>query len=286
MGLSTVDVLYGVADFPFPNSKVVANSQNVMAGGPAANASIAFAHLAGSATLVTKAGRHAVTSVIREDLHRHGVQLIDLDPAFDGVPIISSICVDRAGDRNVVSTGGTSPIPLPVLADQEVLASAAILMVDGHYMPACRAWATAAHALGKAVVLDGGSWKDGTAELLESVHTAICSADFLPPGCSTAADVFGYLQCCGVAEVAITNGAEPIRFLSNGTSGIVQVPRIEAVDTMGAGDIFHGAFGYYVAAGLGFVEALGEAARIAAESCRFHGTRTWMKLPVSPVATR
>jgi sugar/nucleoside kinase (ribokinase family) len=49
------------------------------------------------------------------------------------------------------------------------------------------------------------------------------------------------------------------------------------VDTMGAGDIFHGAFCFFSSEGKGFVESLGEAANIAAESCRYKGTREWMK---------
>jgi sugar/nucleoside kinase (ribokinase family) len=65
-------------------------------------------------------------------------------------------------------------------------------------------------------------------------------------------------------------------YLSGAASGSVPVPRVEAVDTMGAGDIFHGSFCYFTAIGHGFVEALEMAARIAAESCRFRGTREWM----------
>ena len=57
----------------------------------------------------------------------------------------------------------------------------------------------------------------------------------------------------------------------------MKVPTVETVDTTGAGDIFHGAFCYFAASGSGFVGALAEAANIAAESCRFHGTREWMQ---------
>jgi sugar/nucleoside kinase (ribokinase family) len=144
-------------------------------------------------------------------------------------------------------------------------------------MQVCQTWAKAARAGGIQVVLDGGSWKDGTQKLLANVDTAICSADFRPPGCSTEDDVFNYLKDRGLTNIAITRGAEPIRFVSKGTSGLVQVPQVERVDTMGAGDIFHGAFCYYTSLGHTFVEAMEEATEIAAESCRFRGTREWMK---------
>jgi sugar/nucleoside kinase (ribokinase family) len=78
--------------------------------------------------------------------------------------------------------------------------------------------------------------------------------------------------------VAITKGAEPVSFVSAGISGVVRAPQVDVVDTMGAGDIFHGAFCYYAAAGHGFVEALVEATTVAGESCRYRGTREWMRL--------
>jgi sugar/nucleoside kinase (ribokinase family) len=89
--------------------------------------------------------------------------------------------------------------------------------------------------------------------------------------------VIAYLKNCGVTNIAITRGAAPICFHSNAASGSMKVPSINPIDTMGAGDIFHGAFCYFSSEGKGFVEALGEAAQIAADSCRYKGTREWMK---------
>ena len=286
VGLATVDVVYGVDEFPSANSKVAARSQDVFVGGPATNASIAFGHLGGRPTLVTVVGRHALTGVIMEEFERYSIQLIDLNPGFDKAPVISSISVNRSGERNIISANATRVNALPAQVDEAALEQASLVLVDGHYMQACQVWSRAARARGIRVVLDGGSWKDGTLELLKSVDTAICSADFMPPGCLTEADVLQYLKDCGVTNIAITKGAEPVRFVSHATSGIVPVPQVKQVDTMGAGDIFHGAFCYYASIGGGFVEALGEAARVAAESCRFHGTRAWMKGSNSGVAAQ
>jgi sugar/nucleoside kinase (ribokinase family) len=47
VGLSTIDVVYRVADFPAANTKAAANSQDVFVGGPATNAAIAFTFLGG-----------------------------------------------------------------------------------------------------------------------------------------------------------------------------------------------------------------------------------------------
>ena len=276
VGLSTVDIIYSLDQFPSANKKVVALSQDVYVGGPAANASITFGHLGGTPTLVTVVGRHALANLVREELQRYSIRLIDLNPGFDDVPVVSSISVNKSGERNIISANATRVNVLDAQVDEAVFMQTSVVLVDGHYMQACQLWARAAHARGIRVVFDAGSWKYGTEELLKSVDTAICSADFLPPACATEDDVLNYLKNYGVKNIAITKGAESVRFVSDDSSGVVQVPQVQVADTMGAGDIFHGAFCYYSSIGLGFAEALGEATRIAAESCRFRGTREWM----------
>jgi len=275
-GLATIDLVYAVDAFPAPNSKVAARRQQIFAGGPATNAAIAFAHLGGGTTLAAAVGRHPLAALIREELARFAIRLVDLTPAFDQPPAISSVSVNPAGERNVVSANAARTGAPSTEVDQAALSAADILMVDGHSMPACQAWARAARARGIPVVLDGGSWKAGTEELLENVDYAICSADFRPPGCHSLDEVVGYLQSRAVPAIAVTNGPGPIRHVYERASGFVPVPAVEPVDTMGAGDIFHGGFCFYLASGLSFHRALEGAARLAAHSCRFSGPRAWM----------
>jgi len=284
IGLATIDIVYSVEKFPRTNTKVAAKSQEVYVGGPATNAAVTFAHLGGRAALVTAAGRHPLSHMIREELRKYSVQLIDLNPDFDEVPPVSSVSVDAKGQRNVVSANSsrvpapqTGPQTAPQIAiDRNLLRQARSVLVDGHYMPACLAWAKAARENQTPVVFDGGSWKEGTGELLASVDTAICSEDFRPPGSSSRDQTIEFLKRAGVARIAITAGAEPIHFFSGETSGTLRVPMVEAIDTSGAGDILHGAFCHFASAGRGFVESLAEAAQIASESCRYRGAREWM----------
>lgn len=277
VGLSTIDVVYYVDEFPVANTKVAARSQTVLAGGPATNAAIACAHLGGNAELVTVVGRNVLAGVIREELKKYSVQLMDLNPDFDDAPVISAISVDNAGNRNVVSANAMRVAAPPARVDPELCRQVRVVMVDGHYMEACRGWAEAAKACGARVVLDGGSWKDGTEALLKSIHTAICSADFMPPGCSSRDEVIQFLKNSGVANIAITNGAAPIEFLFGQSSGSIRVPEVDVVDSMGAGDILHGAYCHFASTGRDFVDSLTQAATVASESCRYAGTREWMK---------
>lgn len=282
VGLTTLDLVYQVDNFPAPNTKIAARSQDLFAGGPATNASVTFQHLGGHATLVSPVGRHLFASAMNAEFARYGVAHIDLAPEFDGLPPIASITVNSAAERNIVSTRAACIVVPPAVVDESLLAQASIVLVDGHVMQACQAWAAAAHARGIPVVLDAGSWKAGLGELLANVDTAICSDDFHPAQCPSEDDVILFLKDCGVRRIAITHGADPIRFVSvesggsGETAGLIRVPQIQAVDTMGSGDILHGAYCYYAASGLSFQQSLHEAATVAAKSCQFAGTRAWM----------
>lgn len=285
VGLSTVDILYAVAHQSGKNEKVTADSQQIIVGGPATNAAVTFAHFGGDTTLVTPAGRHLLSELVKEECRKFEVELIDLTPESDVAPPLSSICVDVAGLRSVVSANTMGRVIPPAEVDEAWLREAQILMVDGHAMQACEAWAEAARRVGVCVVFDGGSWKAGTDLLLRNLDIAICSGDFRPPGCMNGRDAVRYLQAAGVQKVAITGGADPIEWVSEAGSGVVEVPRVEAVDTTGAGDVFHGAFCFYYAMGEGFEESLQKAGAVASESCRYRGTREWMLKRSAAVAS-
>lgn len=112
--------------------------------------------------------------------------------------------------------------------------------------------------------------------LLPHIETAICSSDFLPPRCSEPKQAIEFLAARGVSKIAITTGSKPIRFAWNEGYGNIAVPEVPTVDTTGAGDIFHGAYCYFLATGLSFPNALARAGSVASNSCRFRGTRAWM----------
>ncbi len=276
VGLSTIDLVYQVDELPSPDSKVTASSQVTYAGGPATNAAITFRHLGGEAELITAVGRHPITALIRDELNTYGVKLLDLSPEWADAPPISAVAVNPAGQRNVISANATRIHEYSDQVVPELLHSASLLLVDGHLMKACIAWARAASEHRVPVVLDGGSWKPHMELLLPYVESAICSSNFQPPGCSSQEQVIEFLQKRGVRQIAITAGAKPIRFAWDQGSGSIPIPEVPAVDTMGAGDILHGACCYFLASGLSFPDALTRAASIASTSCQFHGTRAWM----------
>ncbi len=282
IGLTTLDCLYQAERPPATNEKVVAAKSLLVAGGPATNAAVAFAHLGSasghSATLATVLGKHSLTSLLREDLQGQGVTLLDLDPAKLSPPPVSSIVVTAAtGERTVISHNAAG---MQIHAGQispDILADVDIVLIDGHQMAVSAQVARWAQARQIPVVVDAGSWKPGFETVLAGADVAIASANFLPPHCLTIADVQAYLKALNVSKIAITRGAQPIYYADAESSGEIEVPSVRAVDTLGAGDIFHGAFCHFYLAHT-FTESLLKASRSASFACQYWGTRDWTKI--------
>ncbi|MBL1177094.1 MAG: sugar kinase [Pantanalinema sp. GBBB05] len=275
VGLVTLDLIYRTAQLPDRNQKLVASDYLVAAGGPATNAAVAFSYLGNSATVLGGVGSHPITHLILTDLRQCGVTVIDLAPSQLTPPPVSSILVtDTTGDRAIISINAVKTQAIADAIPANVFKPIEVVLIDGHQIAVGQAIAQQAKAQGIPIVLDGGSWKPGLETILPWIDYAICSANFQPPGCHSEADVFGYLTKLGIPHIAVTHGEQPIQYRARTQSGTIAVPSIPAVDTLGAGDIFHGAFCHYLLQ-TSFVEALAQAAEVAAHSCRFFGTRAW-----------
>lgn len=283
VGLATVDVVQRVSRFPRPDEKVVAIRTDVAAGGPATGAAIAFAGLGGNAALLTAVGNGPLAPVVRADLEAHRVRLHDAAPHWAGLPVSTVTVLDGTGERAVVSRNaeGVDAAAPPDLA--ALAADADVVLVDGHHPALALAAAIQARALGVPVVLDAGSWKQVLADLLPLVDAAVCSAAFRDEQGHPAGP---RLLAAGPRFVAVTAGPSAIHWWTSDGSGAVEVPSTPAADTLGAGDVFHGAFAYALAAGVDPVPALERAARVAVVRVSHVGPRAWLADPrLRPVAT-
>ena len=158
----------------------------------------------------------------------------------------------------------------------QILQNIDIILIDGHQMEISQAIAQQAKSNHIPVVIDGGSWKTGFERILPLVDYAICSANFYPPNCHNQQDLFTFLSEAGIVHIAISEGEKPIQYLSQGHRGKLEVTSIKPIDTLGAGDIFHGAFCHYILQ-QDFISALVAASKIATLSCQSFGTRQWMQ---------
>ena len=274
--MATLDLVYLAGKPPGENQKVVASDCTIAAGGPAANAAVTFSYLGNAAVWAGVLGTHAIAQLIRADLAEYNVRIIDLEPGRSHSPPVSSIIVTEAtGDRAVVSINATKSQVDRQAINQDILTSVNIVLVDGHQIAASKEIAQLAHSKNIPILLDGGSWKPGLEEILPFIEWAVCSDNFHPPNCYNSEQVFAYLSAAGISHIAITRGEKSILYLSNGTYSSIEVPQIQATDTLGAGDIFHGAFCHYILQN-NFTDTLTAAAKIASHSCKKFGTRGWM----------
>ena len=185
--------------------------------------------------------------MIRDDLARFSIRMHDMARDRREPPPVSSILVHRAtGERTVVSANAAVFSPVSAEFNPRWLAGVSIVLLDGQYMPLCIAAAKAAHERGIPVVLDSGSWKPGMAETV-----AVCStprsalATSARPVAAARATSSSISRPRKIPRVAITRGGSAIGFVEDAQRGEISVRRIRPIDTLGAGDIFHGAFCYY-----------------------------------------
>jgi sugar/nucleoside kinase (ribokinase family) len=270
LGLATLDLIYLAEKPPGENQKVVAVDSTIVAGGPATNAAVAFSSLGNAAVLAGVLGTSAIAQLIRADLAEYNIRIVDLQPGRSHSPPVSSIIVtEQTGDRAVISINATKSQADNPAINPEILTSVNIILIDGHQIAASQKIAQLAQSKNIPIVLDGGSWKPGLEEILPFVKWAVCSDNFHPPGCDHSEQIFAYLSAAGIPHIAITRGEKPIQYLSKGSFGSLEVPQ-------GAGDIFHGAFCHYILQD-NFTNALTATAKVASDSCKFFGTRQWIK---------
>jgi sugar/nucleoside kinase (ribokinase family) len=258
VGLATVDLVYRVDRIPGVDEKAQARSAEVAAGGPAANAAVTAAALGAPVTLVTAIGSHPLGALVRADLESYSVRVVDVAEGSAELPPVSTVIVaDGTGERTIVSRNAGDRAHRVRETD---LPDAEVTLVDGHHPELAVAAARSARRL----VVDAGSWRPVFADILPHADVVACSAAFRHPGGFTAPDVI------------VTHGPGPVTWTRDGHTEQIPVPPVDAVDTAGAGDAFHGALAHALHAGTPLRDAITEAIRVAGVRVRHPGPRSWL----------
>jgi sugar/nucleoside kinase (ribokinase family) len=278
-GLTTLDVVQMVDRLPAPDEKLTALSCFDDAGGPAANAAATASALGANTTLVTSLGTGPIGRLAHGLLTGADVAVVDLGGAG---ATVSTVLINRhTGQRAVVSTKEQYTNPDYRLEGNE-LDGADALLVDGHHMDVALVLAEAATQAGVPVILDGGSWKPRTEDLIEYVDYAAVSSVFSVPSEEHPLRAVAEMGCRFVAQ---TRGPDSILVVADGKRSEVPVVAVtppRAIDTLGAGDVLHGALATLVAThgrSLPFAEMMRRAGAVATESCRHPGARGWTRVP-------
>jgi len=276
-GIAVLDEVFRVRAFPMPDTKVQASEFITIGGGNAANAAVAIARLGGKAYFAAPLGVDAVGDRLIESLQREGVECVGCVRVPGARTPVSAIFVDARGERTIANYRDHR-LDDATLDDPDRLVRAVdAVLVDNRFpdfvLPICRA----AMACRIPVVIDADKEADDRQPLFNAATHVIFSAECLRATARTH-DLAAGLAHMGKltdAFLAVTNGPHPVLWYDRGWAAIRETPvfAIKAVDTLGAGDVFHGAFALALVEGRGVEDALRFAAAAAGLKCsRFGGS--------------
>ena len=265
-----------VEQFPTPGSKVQASEFLVTSGGQAGNAAVAIARLGARTSYIGTLGGpedDAANSIIKTFISEN----IDVSRAIR-VPgarsSVSLILLDAKGEK-MIATRRNQGLNEAVPSDPEAaVAEVDAVMLDNRYsnisLPIC----LAARKRGIPRVLDFDKPTPFDDPLLQACSHVICSADALreSTGLKELAAALRKLGDSYHGFLAVTDGPDGVYWLADGQVRHMAAFKVDAVDTLGAGDTFHGAFALRLVQTGDVVQSMRFAAAAAAIKCtRFGG---------------
>ena len=271
VGHIALDLIFSVSEFPDHPTKTPAHRHYRGVGGMSGNAAVALARLGARVDFCGPVGDDDTAEVFEQVLRREGVGLSGLRRVPGASSSVSSIIVDRHGERMIFNAKG-SALDAPGSFDPSVLDDIDFVLVD----PRCPDWAEA--ALHEARRRGIPSMLDGEVSPRADLQRLVPLADwrvFSERGLLAYSDgePEALLQQLAAQDpsrrVVRTLGAQGVQWCDV-QGRLQQMTAVHAgpvVDTLGAGDVFHAALGLALAEGQRDQDALRFAAAAAAIKC-------------------
>jgi ribokinase len=263
VGSINLDVVVGVERHPVPGETVVGGDRQELPGGKGANQAVAAARLGATVAFVGRVGDDDAGRRLRDGLAAEGVDVTHVRVDPDAPTGMALIAVDGAGENTiVVSSGANARVSAAdVEAARDVLAGAAVTLVQ-HEIPE-DAVAAAIAGAGGTVVLNPAPARP----IVAPVDVLVPNRGELETLVGRAGDPIELARSLdGVRAVVVTLGNEGAAVIEGSRVERIPAPRVDAVDTTGAGDAFCGALAQALDAGADLVEAARWAVRAAAAS--------------------
>jgi sulfofructose kinase len=277
VGHAALDRVFTVDAWPTGSAKIVASRFDESGGGMAANAAVAAARLGAQVAFWGPTGDDATADVIEAQLSGEGVDVDNLRRLPGLRSSSSAVLIDAHGERLVVGFRSealqSSADWLPLHATKRVDA----VLADVRWPDGAAAVLQAARASGVHAILDG---EVAQREVLERLLSFAQHVVFSERGLSVLnGDVEGGLR------LALSRGAE-VAAVTRGERGVLWIERkmpermhhcpaykVNAIDTLAAGDVFHGAYALAIAQGRDIEPAMRFASAAAAIKCTRPGGR-------------
>lgn len=274
LGIATLDYVYGVEHLPTRGEKYRARDLAVVGGGCAGNASAAIARLGGRSWLATRLADDLTGERIVADLAGEGVDTGFARRVAGLRSPVSAILVDAEGERMVVSYSDPAMPEEPDWLPRALPAGADAVLADTRWGEGTLAALGLARAAGIPGVLDGDRRPPHPDILAAASHVAF-SAQALSEVAGEENPRDGLAKLAQEADnwLAVTLGREGVLFIENGAVAHIPAFTVEVVDTLGAGDVWHGAFALALAERKSEREAIRFASAVAAIKCTRFGGR-------------
>jgi len=276
-GIAVLDMVFRVERHPRPDVKTQASEFRTINGGNAANAAVAIAHLGARASFAGPfggpAGIDTVGDTMLSLMARETIECLDC-PRLDGITTpISAISIDERGERAIVNFRDDRLMAVRPRDADALVADCDAILADNRFPEFVREVCAAGRRRGIPIVLDADEPRQDANALLTLVSHVVFSAEGLRATAGT--DHLGRaLIDVGKqtsAFVAVTDGANDVLWLSEGELRQIPAFTVDVVDTLGAGDTFHGAFTLLLAEGRSERAAMRFAAGAAALKCTRYG---------------
>jgi sulfofructose kinase len=277
IGIPVRDLTFRIQELPARGFKANASHFEEISGGNALNATIGIVRLGGRASLCGPMGdaRETTSRYIFDKLAHEGIDTKDLIHMPGLVTPISNIMIDPSGERTIVTFRDPDlwKVQLP-LADK-LLEDCGAVLIESRCAEFCTDLCVEARNRGIPVIVD----VDRTMSLREGLLTAsshlVFSSEALQATAGIADDAEALKKIAKLTPsfLAGTRGALGTLWLDEHNDlQQTQAFPVHTVDTLGAGDVFHGAFALGITEGQDLPAALRFASAAAALKCtRFGG---------------
>ncbi len=272
-GIAVHDLVFQVDEMPHAPVKHRAIGFAAVGGGTGANAAVTVARLGGRSLLASAIGDDGIGDTILAELEADGVDCRLVHRAPGMVSPVSAVFVDTAGERLVMNYKDPG-LPNGMDFVPEDLSGIDAVMADVRWEDGSTALFERAKAHGIPRLLDADRAPVAEATMRHASHVALSAPALrhmsgetdLPVGLRRLAK-----DCA--AELSVTDGAEGVFWLDGDIVRHLPAFAIEAVDTLGAGDVFHGALALALAEGKSGADAYRFASAAAAIKCTHFGGR-------------
>lgn len=277
IGANVYDTLITVESYPTEDTKKKASSTKTSGGGPCATGLVAASKLGETAAFIGNATDDAASSFLMSDFERYGVstQFMTVKEGYRAFSSFILLCEDTVSRTCVFDRGNIPPTELDQ-KQSEAIRNAKILMVDGNDMKAAIEGAKIAKQSGTKVLYDAGG-------LYEGVENLLPYADYLIPSEEFAIGHTKAESAQEAAKVLFEKYNPEIVVITQGKKGgimydgekIVEYPAfpVDAVDSNGSGDVFHGAYAFALCKGFDFYKACVFSSGVSALKCTKVGSR-------------